>query len=78
MDFPCFFNELVTETLTENDAKIGEEGIEVEVDETKVEKRKYNRGNHVEGTWVIAGIKRTTGRKRLDVAWLPLRLCTIC
>jgi hypothetical protein len=37
--------------------------IIVEIDETKLGKRKYHRGHWVEGVWVIAGVERT-GEKR--------------
>ena len=43
----------------EQDTKIGGQGIVVEIDETKLGKRKYNRGHHVEGVWVLVGIERT-------------------
>jgi hypothetical protein len=33
--------------------KIGSPGIVVEVDETKLGKRKYHRGHRVEGVWVV-------------------------
>ena len=32
-------------------------GIEIEVDESKLEKRKYNCGHRVEVVWAIAGIE---------------------
>ena len=40
--------------------KIGGPGEIVEIDETKIGKRKYNRGRLVEGTWVLGGICRNT------------------
>ena len=43
--------------------KIGGPGIIVEIDESKLSKRKYNRGHHVEGIWVVGGVERTTDRK---------------
>lgn len=47
---------------------IGGFGYVVEIDETKVGKRKYNRGHRVEGQWVFGGICRETG----DVFMIPV------
>lgn len=47
---------------------IGGFGYVVEIDETKVGKRKYNRGHRVEGQWVFGGICRETG----DVFMMPV------
>ncbi|GAA5815766.1 hypothetical protein MFLAVUS_009281 [Mucor flavus] len=38
--------------------KIGGRNEIVEIDETKIAKRKYNKGHKVEGAWVIGGIQR--------------------
>ena len=40
---------------------IGGPGVEVEIDENKFGKRKYNRGRQVEGHWVFGGVERVTG-----------------
>ena len=61
--FWSHFRQLVSSTLLPEDVVIGGEGIIVEVDETKLGKRKYNRGHHVEGVWVVVGIERTSARK---------------
>jgi hypothetical protein len=53
------FRSLVASTLQEEDQVIGGQGIIVEVDETKMGKRKYNRGHRVDGVWVVAGVERT-------------------
>jgi transposase-like protein len=63
VDYYSFFRQLVADSLDTEDWVIGGEGIVVEVDESKFGKRKYNRGKHVEGAWVIGGIERTPERK---------------
>ena len=62
------FRSLVASTLQEEDREIGGQGIIVEVDETKMGKRKYNRGHRVDGVWVIAGVERRAERKMLLIA----------
>lgn len=57
------FRQLVGSSIEEEDVVIGGDGIIVEVDETKLGKRKYNRGHRVEGVWVVVGIERTPQRK---------------
>lgn len=61
--FNAHFRQLVADSLDETDVKIGGSGVIVEVDETKLGKRKYNRGHRVEGVWVVGGIERTMERK---------------
>lgn len=58
-----FIRQLVSDSLDEEEIVIGGPGIIVEIDETKLGKRKYNRGHRVEGVWTIAGIERTYERK---------------
>ena len=41
-------------------AVIGGPGAEVEIDESKFGKRKYNRGRMVDGHWVFGGMERVT------------------
>ena len=38
--------------------EIGGIGFTVEIDESKIGKRKYNRGRVIEGQWVLSGICR--------------------
>jgi transposase-like protein len=57
------FRQLVASSLDVEDTIIGGENIVVQVDETKLGKRKYNRGHRVEGVWVVVGVEITEARK---------------
>jgi hypothetical protein len=57
------FRQLVADEVEENEGQIGGDGVVVEVDESKFGKRKYHRGHHVEGAWVIGGVERTPERR---------------
>lgn len=59
----AMFRQLVSDSLDEEDCRIGGEGVIVEIDETKMGKRKYHRGHHVEGVWVVGGVERTNERR---------------
>lgn len=50
-------------SLKPESMKVGGPGVIVEIDETKMGKRKYNRGHRVEGVWCVAGIERTPDKK---------------
>lgn len=63
-----YFQQLVANDLTEASCVIGGAGIVVEIDETKLGKRKYHRGHRVDGVWVIVGVERTPERKVFCVA----------
>lgn len=56
------FRMLVASMLYYNDSVIGGSGLIVEVDETKLGKREYNRGHRVDGDWVVVGVERTPER----------------
>ena len=58
-----YFRQLISETIDTDDTMIGGQGIIVQVDETKMGKRKYNRGHRVEGAWVVVGVEITNERK---------------
>jgi hypothetical protein len=42
--FMGYFRQLISDAVETEDVMIGGEGIVVEIDETKLGKRKYNRG----------------------------------
>jgi transposase-like protein len=60
-------NDMVSNMLNVENTKIGGQGIIVEIDETKLAKRKYNRGHRVEGVWVVGGVERTPARRLFAV-----------
>ncbi len=62
-EWTLIVREICSESIKKEDQKIGGEKIIVEIDETKLGKRKYHRGHHVDGVWCICGIERT-GEKR--------------
>jgi ISXO2-like transposase domain len=57
-----YFRQLVGCALDADDMVIGGPGVVVEIDESKFGKRKYHRGHHVEGVWVVGGVERTNQR----------------
>jgi transposase-like protein len=57
------FRRMVAGMVDDVDEQIGGEGITVELDESKLGKRKYNRGHRVEGVWVLGGVERTQQRR---------------
>jgi ISXO2-like transposase domain len=46
---------------------IGGEEIVVEVDETKMGRRKYNKGHKVDGVWILGMVEKTTQRRIIAV-----------
>jgi transposase-like protein len=42
---------------------IGGEGIVVEIDESKLGKRKFHRGHRVDGVWLLGGVERTAEKR---------------
>ena len=62
-----YFRQLVADSLDEIDLIIGGPGITVEIDETELGKRKYNRDHRIEGVWVLVGVERTAERKVLSL-----------
>ncbi|GFR10848.1 putative transposase-like protein [Trichonephila clavata] len=61
-DWRNYASDVLIDYIVVNTEKLGGEGKTVEVDESKIGKRKYNRGHFVEGQWVFGGVERETGR----------------
>ena len=51
-----YFRDVCSNHLIRNPRQIGGEGIEVQIDESLVAKRKYNKGRHVEQRWILGGV----------------------
>lgn len=62
VDWSSFCREVVLDYMIDRQEKIGGPGKTVELDETKIGKRKYNRGKRVEGQWVFGGVERESGK----------------
>src|SRR5262249_979324 len=62
------FRNLISASMDVEECQIGSEGIKVEIEESKMRKRIYNRGHRVEGLWVIGGVERTPDRQDFFVA----------
>ncbi|KII66561.1 hypothetical protein RF11_16023 [Thelohanellus kitauei] len=58
-----FIRQLLVDSVDFDDTMIGGKDIVVEIDETKLGKRKYHRGHRVDGVWVVAGIERTPEKR---------------
>lgn len=58
-----YIRQLLGDTINFEQVKIGGLDIIVEIDETKLGKRKYNRGHRVDGVWVVGGVERTDQKK---------------
>ncbi|XP_052901693.1 uncharacterized protein LOC128309363 [Anopheles moucheti] len=58
----AFLREVTAEYIEINQGQIGGDGLTVEVDESVVTKRKYNRGRHAKHNhvWLVGGICRET------------------
>ena len=60
VDWDSFCRETCEVTMLQKSEKIGGPGKAVQIDESKVGKRKYHRGHRVEGQWVFGGIEEDT------------------
>jgi transposase-like protein len=54
--------EVILEYVGTRSEKIGGIGKVVEIDESKLGKRKYHRGRFVRGQWVFGGVERGSGK----------------
>ena len=61
IDWYNFVRDICAQYFIDHPSVIGGPGIEVEIDESKFGKRKYNRGRQVDGHWVFGGIERVSG-----------------
>ena len=61
VDWYNFIRDICAQYFIDHPAITGGPGVEVEIDESKFGKRKYNRGRQVEGQWVFGGTERITG-----------------
>lgn len=62
VDWNSFCREVVIFGSFQTNLIIGGPNIIVEIDESKLGKRKYNRGHRVEGQWVFGGVERVSGK----------------
>ena len=58
VDWYNFAREVCDEIIQRESEKIGVDGKEVQIDESKFGKRIYHRGKRVDGVWVFGGIER--------------------
>lgn len=63
VDWFSFCREVLVHWMDKEDKIIGGENEIVEIDESKIGKRKYNRGRRVEGQWVFGGVLRSDHTK---------------
>jgi transposase-like protein len=69
----CKLSKLFRQILYSNNerfgakAPLGGPGRTVEIDESKLSRRKYNTGRSVEETWVFGAIERGSGRYKMEI-----------
>ena len=62
-DWSRFLRGICVESVEESSAEqIGGEGTIVEIDETLITRRKYNRGRALDQVWVFGAVERGTGK----------------
>ena len=57
VDWANFCRKVCEEVIVEKCEPIGEKNVRVQIDESKIDKRKYHRGDLFEGQWVFGGIE---------------------
>lgn len=62
VDWGNFFRDVCANHLLQNPLKIGDKGTIVEIDETVLVRRKYNRGKNVSEQWIFGGVERGSGK----------------
>ena len=62
VDYMNYFRNVCTEHFLKHPLKIGGPGKIVEIDETLLTRRKYNRGRVIEKQWCFGGIERGTNK----------------
>lgn len=67
VDWENFCREICKVVIMKESCKLGGPGKVVQIDESKIGKRKYHRGHRVDGQWVFGGIEEGS-RKCLIVA----------
>jgi transposase-like protein len=66
-DYFSYFRQLVASFPSIEEQIIGGKEVIVEIDESKMGKRKYHRGHPVEGVWLLGGVERTVERRTFFV-----------
>lgn len=77
IEWTCYFREAVTTNIMETSERIGGNGIEVEIDESKFGKRKYYKGHKVTGQWVFGGREKYDKTKVFMVPVPNRKRCTL-
>lgn len=67
VDWCNFCREVCSTWAERQDFHIGGVGKTVEIDESKIGKRKYNRGRRVEGQWVFGGVERESSKYNIII-----------
>ena len=62
-EYKRYYMQLLASDLDDEDAVIGGQDVIVEIDESKLGKRKYNRGHRVNGVWILVGVEKTPERR---------------
>ena len=60
VDWSMFCWEVCEVTIEKESQQIGGKGKRVQIDESKVGKRKYHKGHYVEGQWIFGGIEENS------------------